>query len=336
MLVLALVQGAPQPSTPRARLPFLSVRLNGYQSCQVCLKDCAPTSVSSKWVTECNKLRQNIRNIKKRDRLMSGKRRGGYRDALLYYCFLNYCRSFKVNEYCGLHPAGEKKRSLAALNSEIALLKKQRLALQARFKREAAPRFNFPNYLQKRAEVQELQRKARKNLLVALNSKAKNARLKEQLKTLEYRKQKFLVKKLTNEIDFYETYTTYWSKLEFNYKKALRTSAKSVRIIRDQLLKDTQLKFKEVNKVRNFEAAIGNEEKQLSVLDNFENILIVRLRNVEDLIVRADGDFSLFRIIGFRIAALLDNMTNKIRAGTLDVGCTTEALAVAVALHTTG
>lgn len=335
LLLNTLVDGASESITPRGRLPFLSVRQNA--SCKKCLAKCAPTFVSSKWLTECNTLRQNLKNIIKRNRLMNNKRLpSGYRHALIYYCFLEYCRSFKVDEYCGLHPKGKSKRSLTALNSEIALIKKQRPALETRFKKEAVPKFNHANYLSRRAEVQELQKKARANLQKVLNMKAENFRLKKKLRSLAYRKDKFEVGRLLNEIDFYQTYQRYWRQLEENYLKSLRTSAKSVRVIRNQVWKDAEVKFKQVTRVRNFEKAIGNEEKQLSVLHNFEGILTNRLNNVNGLVVRADSDYELFKNIGLKIAGLLDRMTAKIRRGTLDVGCTSEALAIAIAKHTTG
>jgi len=268
--------------------------------------------------------------------LMNGKTRAGFKDALLYYCYINYCKSFKVDEYCGLHPKGATKRSIAALNAEIALTKRQRQGLEATFKRVAVPRFNHANYLERRAQVQALEAQARKNVLGVLNRAAENKKLKQKLNSVEYRRQLYETKQYRTEIDFYVSTRLYWTKFKDDYFKALETSAFSVRNMRNQLQKDATRMFKQVKSVRNFEKSIGNEERLLRILSNQKDTLTLRSAQVAELVKRADSDFSLFRQIGIKIAGLLDRMSANIESGNLDVGCTADSLAIAIAEHTTG
>lgn len=337
LFVLAVTSGSTAKELPvflerTSRQTLL--KLNRGDSCARCKKECSNVNQINRWTSDCHNARAQVRKIKKRDEVIKSRKKFGFPDALLFYCFKQYCRKFKPRHYCGLATPGSEY-NMAKLNTEMTALKKENAQLEYRWRREARSRFKFRDYRERRTEALKLQKEAKRNLNVVLNARKENHRLRKKLKGLEYRKQIFDVNKWSNETQFYNLTTFYWGKLNETLAKALVTSSIAVVNVRKSLDIDLQRMKTDVRDVRRLQKSVENEDKELNLLDRKKTQLERRIEEVKLEIVAADTDYLLFRRISGSMTNVLRDMTSQIKSGKLKVGCTNDALAQALADFTT-
>lgn len=306
------------------------------KSCAFCRSKakCGSLSQTSKRISHCQTVRWHYRKLAERNILIDGRRRYGYPDALLFYCWKAYCKKFNPAEYCGLHRRG-KKPKMSDLDKMIKELKEDKKALTKRFDREAAPRFRYRDYRKRRDVIVKLQAQAKKNLNKALNARKRNYELKKQLQSPKYRKQIFDINQYNSETGFYKSKIKYWSDLEGSLQKALRTSSLQVKLFLTNIKKDVRGLHKEAELARRYKKSIKNYDASFKVLSEQQENLEDQIESINEEIKDIDIDYALFRKVSKGISGLLTTLTKKVAKGDIEIDCGKEALAVAIADFTT-
>ncbi len=304
------------------------------KSCIFCRENCGTVDRVSRWISDCHNVRAHLREIVKRDKLVDGRRRFGYPDALLFYCWKQYCKTFKPVEYCGLRPPG-KVVTTEGLNGQIATLRSEREALTERWKNEAVPKFAKADYLTRRAEVVKLQNKARSFLSIASAARKKNWQLKEKITSLQYRRQLFNKDKMASETLYFKETRFYWTRLNVSLSRAVRTSSLAIKEVRETMEQRYEKLNAEVKRARRLKANVDDREKTLEILDRQMVAVQRNIERIKQAVVITDEDFTLFAKVGKLIASMLRSMSSLIRSGNIQVECGNEALAIAIARFTT-
>lgn len=306
------------------------------KSCAFCSnkKKCGTLESTGKQLSHCKGVKGIFQELVRRDKLVDGKRRNGYPDAALFMCWKRYCKGFKVSEYCGLQPGGKlPKRSY--LQKLMRQLDSANKALTVRFKKEAAPRFKYRDYIKRREEVIKLQSEAKKYLDVALDARKRNFELKKKLKSLKFRKILFDINKYGNETMYYKNTLLYWSWLNQTVNKAVRTSALQVQQVLRDIKSDVTEFAKEAKLARLLTKSVGDFDTRYQALYQEELNLQDRVERIKVEIKRIEKDTVLFRKVGSAISNLLKTLTRKISNGDVKVDCGDDALALAIAEFTT-
>lgn len=304
------------------------------KSCTFCRENCGTVDQVSKWISNCHNVRAHLREIVKRNNLIDGRKRFGYPDALLFYCWKQYCKTFNPVEYCGLRPPG-KVVTTEGLNAQIATLQRQRVELTERWKREALPKFARADYLVRRAEVVRLQNQARKFLAIASDARKKNWELKKKITSLGYRKQLFTRDKMASETVYFKETRFYWTRLNVSLSRAVRTSSLAIQEVRKTMEQRYEKLNAEVKRSRKLKANVDDREKTLEILDRQMVALQRNIERIKQEVVLTDEDFTLFAKVGKLIAGMLTSMSSLIRSGEIQVECGNDALAIAIAKFTT-
>lgn len=304
------------------------------KSCTFCRENCGTVDKVSRWISDCHNVRAHLREIVKRDDLVDSRKRFGYPDALLFYCWKQYCKTFKPVEYCGLRPPG-KVVTTEGLNAQIATLQRERVALTARWRREAVPKFAKSDYLSRRAEVVRLQNSARKFLSIASAARKKNWELKKKITSLQYRKQLFNKDKMASETVYFKETRFYWTRLNVSLSRAVRTSSLAIQEVRTTMEQRYEKLNAEVKRSRRLKANVDDREKTMEILDRQVVALQRNIERIKQDVIITDEDFTLFVKVGMLITNMLRSMSSLIRSGNIEVECGNDALATAIARFTT-